>query len=158
MSPDQALFHVHLADAPFQAGVDAGRWGLNGEAGEIAWPHPILWVQSDDDLLAAGRVFLRFTVDGYPQTAPSACPWDVMSNCLLEHERWPKGPGNVTKVFNPNWNGGTALYAPCDRVAMAGHEIWKPQFPNVWWQPGFSIVVYLGFVHSCLNRRKYAEV
>jgi len=68
----------------------------------------------------------------------------------------PKGLGNVTKVFNPEWNNGVALYAPCDRMAMPGHESWKPQFPNVWWQPGFTIVVYLDFVHSCLNRRKYA--
>ncbi len=156
MSPDAALFYAHLEEAPVQAGADAAKWGLAGDAVDIVWPHPIFWVQADEDLVAAGKVFLRFTVDGYPQTAPTACPWDTEKNSRLDSDLWPKGPGNVTKVFNPGWNNGVALYAPCDRMAMPGHEVWKPQFPNVWWQPGFTIVVYLDFIHSCLNRRKYA--
>ncbi len=156
MSPDEALFHAHLDSAPFQSGVDAGRWALHSEPSAIVWPHPIFWLQADEDLIAAGKLFLRFTVDGYPQAAPSACPWDMEKNCRLDPALWPKGPGNVTKVFNPNWNNGVALYAPCDRLAMPGHESWKPQFPGVWWQPASTIVVYLDFVHSCLNRRKYA--
>lgn len=158
MSPDEALFRAHLNDAPFQAGVDAERWGLHGEVSQVAWPHPVLWVQADEDLIVSTKVFLRFAVDGYPQSAPTACPWDVDKNCRLDPAAWPKGPGNVTKVFNPGWNNGVALYAPCDRKAMPGHESWKPQFPNTWWQPAFTIVVYLEFVHSCLNRRKYADV
>ena len=156
MSPDEALFHAHLEDAPFQAGVDSGKWALHGEQADLAWPRPVFWVLADDDLLAAGKLFLRFTVDGYPQNAPTACPWDIEKNCRLDPTLWPKGPGNVSKVFNPTWNNGVALYAPCDRMAMPNHEVWKPQFPNVWWQPSYTIVVYLDFVHSCLNRRKYA--
>lgn len=155
MSPDEALFRSHLEDAPFLAGVDAGQWALHGDLAENFWPHPIVWVKADEDLIAVGKVFLHFTVDGYPQTAPTACPWDITNNCRLDSALWPKGPGNVSKVFNPAWNNGVALYAPCDRIAMPGHESWRPQFPNVWWEPSRTIVVYLEFVHSCLNRRKY---
>ncbi len=64
---------------------------------------------------------------------------------------WPKGPGNISAVFNPNWNGGIALYAPCDRAAMAGHDAWKVKFPGWWWQSDFTIVKYLEFVHKCVN-------
>jgi hypothetical protein len=156
VSPDEALFHAQLEDAPFQAGVDAAKWGLHGEVANIAWPHPVFWVQSDEDLVAFGKVFLRFTADGYPQAAPTACPWDMEKNCRLDPALWPKGPGNVIRIFNPGWNNGVALYVPCDRMAMLGHESWKSQFPNVWWQPSCTIVVYLDFVHSYLNRRKYA--
>ncbi len=82
-----------------------------------------------------------------------------MGNSGLDYARWPKGPGNVSSVFNPNWpqlNSATALYAPCDRAAMPGHEGWKEQFPCVWWQPEFTIVVYLEFIHSILNKKRYA--
>jgi hypothetical protein len=158
VSPDEAIFRAHLNGAPFQSGVDAGRWAPHADPPAIVWPHPFFWVQADEDLIAAGRVFLRFTVDGYPQNAPTACPWDVEKHCRLDPSAWPKGPGNVTKVFNPGWNNGIALYAPCDRLAMPGHESWKMQFPNTWWEPAFTIAVYLEFVHSCLNRRKYADI
>lgn len=156
MRPDEAIFHAHLEEAPFQAGADAGRWGLLGTSADIAWPHPVIWVEADRETMHAGRVYLRFDASGYPQSAPTACPWDSEKNCRLDPAAWPNGPGNVSKVFNPGWNNGTALYAPCDRVAMAGHESWQPQFPSVWWQPSFNIAVYLDFIHSCLNRSKYA--
>ena len=156
MSPDEAVFRDHIEDAPFQAGVDISKWGFHGGTAEIIWPHPIFWVGADADLISGGRVFLRFTTDGYPQAAPTACPWDIERNSRLDPALWPTGPGSVAKVFNPNWNNGVALYAPCDRLAMSGHESWKTQFPSVWWGQSSTIVVYLEFVHSCLNRRKYS--
>jgi hypothetical protein len=151
MKPDESLFKAHLEEAPFLAGVDAGKWNLHGGAKDIVWPHPIMWVAADKAIMPAGRVFLKFTVDGYSATAPTACPWDVEKNCRLENAAYPKVPGKFARVFRTDWNGGVALYAPCDRLAMPGHETWKQQFPFWWWEPHFTIVKYLTFVHRCLN-------
>ena len=153
MSPDEAIFRAHLAAAAFQDGLDRGRWGE--VEGTLAWPSAILWVAADAALAPSGRLHLRFTLDGYPQQAPTALPWDAASNAPLATPLWPKGAGNVSQVFAPHWNG-SALYLPCDRIAMIGHQPWSQQFPELWWQPHFTIVVYLAFVHGVLNQQKYA--
>ncbi len=155
MSPDEAVFRAHVAAPAFQDGLDRGRWGLLEPNGPWIWPHVILWVPADLALLPAGRLYLRFTLDRYPQQAPTACPWDVEKNMIMPRALWPKGPGNVTEVFGSNFSQ-IGLYAPCDRVAMVNHAQWKTTFPDLWWQPHFTIVVYLDFVHQVLNRQKYA--
>jgi hypothetical protein len=151
MKPDECLFKAHLGEAPFQSGADAGKWGLHDEVAQIVWPHPILWVDGAKTIVPAGRVYLRFTADGYSALAPTACPWSAEKNARLENGLWPKIPGKFAKVFRLDWNNGTALYAPCDRVAMSDHQQWKHQFPSWWWQPHFTIVKYLRIVHQCLN-------
>lgn len=155
MTPDESLFKAHLEEAPFQSGVDAGRWGLQGEVNDIVWPNPVLWVAADKAIMPNARIFLKFTADGYSATAPTSCPWDIGKNLRLEDPLWPKLSGKFAKVFRHDWNVRNALYAPCDRLAMAGHEHWKQQFPFWWWQPHFSIVKYLAFVHMCLNPTRY---
>jgi hypothetical protein len=147
MSPDEAIFRDHLTGAPFQSGADAGKWALQGQ---IAWPTAVFWIQSATRFVAAGRVLLKFDLQNYPQLAPTASPWDDEKHDLLNPEVWPKGPGNVSAVFNPRWNP-RALYAPCDRVAMQGHEAWMTKFPQWWWNSSFTFVHYLEFVHRCLN-------
>ncbi len=151
MKPDQSLFMAHLEEAPFQSGVDAGRWGVVGKAEEISWPHPIIWIAGNKSVVSGSKIYLRFTVDSYPETAPTACPWDVQKNARLELSHWPKVTGKLARVFRIDWNGVVALYAPCDTVAMPGHEIWKQQFPKSWWQSSFTIEKCLSFVHLCLN-------
>jgi len=151
MKPDECILKSHLEEAPFLAGVDAGKWALCGEAEAIVWPMPIFWIRADQAVLPAGRIFLRFNMENYPQIAPTACPWNAEKNIRLEFALWPKGPGNIAAVFNPNWNGGTALYAPCDRMAMAGHDAWQAKFPEWWWQSHFTIAKYLEFIHKCTN-------
>jgi len=155
MKPDQSLFIAHLEGASFQSGVDTGKWGLSGATADIVWPHPIIWVAADAVCMPQGRVFLRFTLDSYPSIAPTACPWNPGTNSQLAHNLYPKVTGKFQRVFRTDWNGGTALYAPCDRTAMAGHETWKQQFPYWWWKPEFTIVKYLSFVHQCLNPFRY---
>ena len=157
MKPDESLFKAHLEGAPFQSGLDAGKWGLHGEAKDIVWPHPILWVAADKSAVTAARICLRFTADGYSAQAPTACPWDVVKNLRLENALWPKLSGKFAKVFRHDWQIKDALYAPCDRAAMSGHEGWKQQFPFWWWQPHFTIVKYLGFVHHCLNPLRHED-
>ena len=151
MKPDQSLFMAHLEGAPFQSGVDAGKWGLPGAATDIVWPNPIMWVAGDSKLVPQGKLFLRFTVDNYPVLAPTACPWDIGTNTKLAGHLYPKLSGKFQRVFRTDWNAGNSLYAPCDRMAMAGHEQWKQVYPYWWWTAEFTIVKYLAFVHLCLN-------
>lgn len=155
MTPEETLFRAHLEDVPFRSGVDRGRWGLPDGA-EIVWPHCILWVQCEPRFYAPGRVCLRFELTGYPSTAPNSVPWDGEKNEVLPNEKWPKGHGHVSKVFNPGWNS-RALYAPCDGVAMAGHEPWKTAQSQWWWTADSEITLYLEFVHRCLNPLDYAK-
>ena len=150
-APDLCLFKLHLEGAPFLTGVDVGQWGLVADDELASWPYCRIWVRSDPRYKASGKVVLRVQADNYPASAPTACPWDTDTNARLKNELWPKGPRNVSAVFNPAWNGGVALYAPCDRMAMPGHEPWQQAFPQWWWTPKHTIVEYLTFVFRCLN-------
>ena len=110
---------------------------------------PDTLVRSDKRIQPNGRIYLRFNIDNYPQLAPTGCPWEIDTNAKLAPALWPKG-GAISTVFNPSWNDH-ALYAPCDRLAMQGHEAWRTLSPQWWWQPTFTIIKYLEFVHVCLN-------
>jgi len=157
MKPDQSLFLSHLEGAPYKSGVDAGKWGLSGVPAEIIWPNPIFWIAADSSIVPNGKIYLRFTVDGYPTLAPSACPWDIETNTRLANHLYPRISGKFSLVFRTDWSGGNALYAPCDRGAMSGHEPWKQQYPYWWWLPHFTIVKYLAFVHLVLNPKRYED-
>ena len=149
-SPDYCLFKNHLEGAPVLAGADEGRWGFVASESMQDWPRCKLWVRCDPRFQAEGKVVLRFQADNYPASAPTAQPWNEQANAPLGAAEWPKGPGNVSKVFNPGWNA-TALYAPCDRTAMVGHDAWKQVFPQWWWTPDHTVVDYLTFVFRVLN-------
>lgn len=149
MKPNETLLMAHLGSAPFLAGVDSGKWGLHGTPETVNLSFPVIWVRGDKRFVPEGRVHLRFDTADYSQQAPTACPWDVKENRQLAPVLWPRGDG-VSVVFNPAWNAG-ALYAPCDRVAMQGHDTWRGLCPQWWWQSSFTIVRYLEFVYACLN-------
>lgn len=154
---DEALFRSHLEDVAFRSGLDRGRWGFPSGEPDITWPHCIIWVQADTRFAESGRVTVRFTLDGYTATPPAAVPWDTNTNTTVEHDKWPKGSGNVSAVFRPKWKD-TGLYCPCDRIAQPGHEDpWKtqPGMSQWWWTADSSITLYLEFLHRCLNPREY---
>lgn len=153
MKPNESLFKAHVEGAPFQAGFDVGKWGIHGSLETVDWTFPVIWVRADKRVIQDGRVYLKFNTDNYPQQAPTACPWDINSDVKLAPALWPKG-GNVSTVFNPAWKDH-ALYAPCDRIAMQGHEAWIGLCPQWWWQSSFTIVRYLEFVYVCLNPSDY---
>ena len=156
MKPEHIIFLAHLESAAFQEGVDKGRWGMCVPPESIAWPHVIIWVSADTQVMAGGRVNLRFDLEGYPLKAPTACPWDLEKGAALDPEKWPRGRPQVEGVFKPGWNQ-TALYLPCDRKATDGgsHAGWASTIPSLWWKPDFTVVKYLDFVHGCLNRQQY---
>lgn len=150
MEPDEALFRAHSREAAFQSGVDRGRWGFAESDPPAEWPYQLIWIESAKQFVPSGRLTLRFTLDEYPVKAPTAAPWNQSKQQALLPNEWPKSEGNVSKVFNPGWNS-SALYAPCDRIAMQGHDAWKTAQAYWWWTDEKTIVLYLEFVHRCLN-------
>lgn len=154
MSPDKEIFDIHVAGAGFQAGADQGMWGICNDGTE--WPHVVMWVGAAPKAGATDRFYFRFTLDGYPASAPSACPWDMGKNTPLENSKWPSG-GPVTKsIFNPAWNAG-ALYCPLDRIAIPGHPNWPADYPDLLWRPAFRIERYLHYIHHNLNSGDYGR-
>lgn len=157
MTPDEAAFKAHVEEPPFLEGIDRGKWGLHGVTSAIVWPIATIWVGADAKPGWPDRFFFRFDLAGYPNQAPTAGPWDIGSNARLPNDRWPRGPRFVSKVFNPGWNGGVALYLPCDRLAMNGHDHWKSVHPGDWWQPSHTIVKYLTCVYQLLHLQDYVN-
>lgn len=154
MTPEEKAVRSHIAEANFQIGVDEGRWGIEKE---YPWPFVLIWVKAASKTGCPDKYCFRFDLTGYPSAAPTACPWDAESDKRLDNQLWPKGGNHVASVFNPGWNGGIALYAPCDRIAIPGHGQWATKFPHLWWRSDFKIIVYLNFLYQLLNSPEYAS-
>ncbi|MDI1233378.1 MAG: hypothetical protein PSX81_03740 [bacterium] len=157
MSIDLLTFRKDLEEANFQIGIDKGMWNVADENLQCStWPKVIIWIKAASKNDGPERYYFNFDLTGYPNTAPTCCPWSSVKDERLPDELWPKGIKVVSSVFNPGWNK-TALYAPCDRVAMIGHENWKSEFPHLWWNPSFTIEKYLNFLYRILNSSDYAN-
>jgi hypothetical protein len=154
MGADSEMFWAHAELPEFQAGLDNGYWGLLQEKDAIEWPKVLIWVRAVAKANCPDRYVFRFDLAGYPQQAPTACPWDTATNVALDSGRWPRGSRQVAKVFNPGWRSN-ALYAPCDREAMTDHDHWRQVHRGLWWESTFTMVVYLQFIHHLLNSEDY---
>jgi hypothetical protein len=148
-APDERAFRADVAKAKFRIGQMEGRWRLAG----ITWPFALIGVTAKD-----GREYvLRFHCADYPQTPPTAGPWDSERDGILAFDRWPRSSGGrVGAVFNTGWKSGSALYLPCDRESIAGHENWRTEMPSKIWRPSSGIVQYLEIVHELLHCRDYS--
>lgn len=151
MAPDEKALQADLAKATFRLGVAEGRWSLLG----IAWPHVLIAVTARD-----GRQFtLRFNCSGFPASPPTAGLWDMKRNAIPEEPDWPRSRGGrgsrLGAVFRRDWKNGTALYLPCDREAIAGHDNWRTEMPSKIWRPADGITQYLELVHELLNSHDY---
>lgn len=148
MLPDERAFRADVDRPAFRLGAIEGRWELHG----ITWPHALISVKARD-----GRGYtLRFNVAGYPDAPPTAGPWNLDRNAPLEHHLWPKSQGGrVGAVFRTDWKGGSALYLPCDREAIQGHDHWRTEMPSKIWRPSAGVVQYLELVHDLLSSRDY---
>ena len=155
MSPDNIIFNAHVAGGNFQTGLAQGMWGFPALPGDLPWPYAVLWVKAADKKDAPEKYFFRFTLDGYPTTPPSACPWDNDKAQILDPALWPRGGPVTMSIFNPGWKS-FALYTPLDRVAQDGHGEWMNKHPSLWWTPKFQITDYLNFLHRNLNSSDYA--
>jgi len=148
-APDERAFQADLEKARFRLGQVENRWRLVS----IAWPFVLIGVTAKD-----GREYvLRFHCAGYPQTPPTAGPWDVERNAILAFDHWPRSHGGrVGSVFRTGWKNGSALYLPCDRESIAGHDNWRTEMPSKIWSPVAGIVQYLELVYELLSCRDYA--
>lgn len=149
MGPDEAAFRADVAKATFVLGQAEGRWVLL----QITWPAALISVRAKD-----GRYFcMRFEVSGYPQTPPTGRLWDAKSDAPLAFNKWPNhNGGRLAAVFRKDWKGGSALYLPCDRESIAGHDNWRVEMPSKIWSPSVGITHYLELVHELLNCRDYS--
>ena len=146
--PDERAFRADIGKPAFRLAQAEGRWHLVG----IVWPHVLIAVTAAD-----GRAYvLRFNCAGYPQQPPTGGPWDPEKNTILPVALWPRNKGGrLGTVFRPDWKGGTALYLPCDRESIAGHDNWRHELPSKIWRPAAGINQYLELVHELLNCADY---
>jgi hypothetical protein len=149
MNPDEMALRADLAKPAFRAGVAEERWRLVS----IDWPHAQIAVTAKD-----GREYtLRFNCANFPEAPPTAGLWDTGRNAQLASDLWPRSKGGrLGAVFRPDWKGASALYLPCDRESIAGHDNWRSEMPSKIWRPSAGIVQYLELVHELLNSRDYS--
>jgi hypothetical protein len=147
LSLDERVLRLHLKSGRFLSGVACGRWRFVS----LKWPHLIVAIPARDGV----EYGFRFECTGYPRAAATARPWDLTADAPLPTNRWPKGRGRVSLAFNPGWKKGTALYLPCDRLAIEGHGNWRHEHPALLWDAAKGICKYLGIIHELLNSSDY---
>ena len=148
IGPDQRAFEADVAKAEFLLGKREGRWRLVC----AEWPFVFIGIFAKD----RREYVLRMNCAGYPHTAPTAGPWNLSTNTCLEFHLWPQGKGGrVSAVFRTDWKNGSALYLPCDRESVVGHENWFHEMPSKIWRPNEGIIQYLEIVHELLHSRDY---
>jgi hypothetical protein len=149
MAPDERAFRGNLEGALFRLGVLEGRWELVS----ITWPIAIIAVMAKDQ-----RAYeLRFDLTGFPDAAPTARLWSSANGAPLAQNKWPRSAGGrLGTVFRADWKGGSALYLPCDRESIAGHDHWRTEMPAKIWKASVGITHYLELVHELLHCRDYS--
>lgn len=149
IGPDQRAFEADVAKAAFRLGAVEGRWRIV----KIEWPFAFVAVVAKD----AREFVLRLNCSGYPQLPPTGGPWDLERDQVLAFGDWPQGKGGrVSAVFRTDWKYGTALYLPCDRESIKGHDGWRQQMPSKVWRPSDGVVQYLEQVYELLHCGDYA--
>jgi hypothetical protein len=149
-TPDERAFRADVAKAAFRVGEVDGRWRLVN----VIWPVALIGITAKD-----GREYvLRFDCSGYPVAPPTARLWDANRGAPLLPEFWPRNQGGrLGAVFRQDWKDGSALYLPCDRTSIDGHENWRTEMPSKIWRPSTGVIQYLELVHELLHCRDYAS-
>lgn len=143
----QRALESHLEMAPYLLGEVNGRWKFR----RIDWPFALFEVFARD-----GRPYtIRLECDDYPGM-PTGAFWDAQRNCWLAPNRWPRAGARFGAALRSDWQGGTALYIPCDRRSIAGHEQWLQLHPAWAWDPSVGVARYLEVVWTMLNGDDYA--
>ncbi len=152
MRPDLFQFLEHLKSAEFQIGVDEAKWGvLESDPERLKWPLVYIWVAAERKQNAPDKYYFRFDLNGYPETPPTGCFWNMEKDSMLPVSERPNGKARANSVFLSGFSDSNCLYCPFDRLAQIQHENWKTEYPDIWWRPTFSIVKYLDFIHDLLN-------
>ena len=154
MAPDERALRSHLERPAFVEGLARGRWRVMGQ---VDWPHVLVAVSAAPRDNGPPEFFLRFNLDGYPASAPTATPWDPETSDKLELDRRPKGEV-VGHIFRTDWEEGDALYAPFDRVALKRHPAWSQKYQGQAWDPSKDLAWVLRQLHRLLNDDLYLGV
>ena len=125
--------------------------------GDIDWPVVLIAVAAAPRARSSSEYALRFDLAGYPETAPTATPWNPTTGGILEQELRPKGE-RVGHVFRTNWEDGKALYAPFDRVALNSHSSWRTKYPRRAWDSSKDLTWLLQIIHEMLNNDDYIGI
>lgn len=153
-APDERAFREHVTSAHFLDGVQRGKWRI---VGELEWPHVVIAVAAANRCGATREFFLRIDAAGYPVLPPTFMPWDPVARGVLHADRRPQG-GRAAEVFRSDWEGGKALYAPFDRVALRAHGDWAQRHSPDAWNPQKGLTRALQLVHEYLNEDGYRDV
>lgn len=148
MAPDEQSLRADLASARFLSGEDRNRWQFK----KLEWPFAYINVIARD----RREYTLRLDCSGFPTTPPTGTFWDLSMNSKLTFDKWPQGGERLQLAFKPGWKNGDALYIPCDRESIVGHDCWFAQYPQLIWKPAKGISHYLEVVHELLQSRDYA--
>lgn len=148
MAPDEQSLRADLASARFLSGEDRNRWQFK----KLEWPFAYINVIARD----RREYTLRLDCSGFPTTPPTGTFWDLSTHSKLTFDKWPQGGERLQLAFKPGWKNGDALYIPCDRESIVGHDCWFAQYPQLIWKPVKGISHYLEVVHELLQSRDYA--
>lgn len=148
MAPDEQSLRADLASARFLSGEDRNRWQFK----KLEWPFAYINVIARD----RREYTLRLDCSGFPTTPPTGTFWDLSTTSKLTFDKWPQGGERLQLAFKPGWKNGDALYIPCDRESIVGHDCWFAQYPQLIWKPVKGITHYLEVVHELLQSRDYA--
>jgi hypothetical protein len=149
-TPDERTFRQHLAGGAFLRGAARGRWRLVN----VTWPYAVIAVSATPRTGSPTEYGFSFELTNYPQVPPTGRPWNLELNQPLETTRWPTGRSRLAAAFNPGWNP-QAIYIPCDRLAIQGHDGWVSLHPSMIWRPTSEITHYLSILHELLNSGDY---
>jgi hypothetical protein len=143
LNAEEQALRDHLRSAPFLSGEDESRWRLR----EVRWPYVLVDARTYYDQWFT----LRLRCDGYPRQAPTGGFWDTASDAPLAAARWPRAQINCGQALRTDWQGGTALYIPCDRQSISGHDQWMQLYPAWLWDPSIGLIRYLTVVSTLLR-------
>lgn len=148
--PDQRAF-LRAANVPsFLAGVYRGDWRIDS----VDWPKVQITIAAAPRHGAPEAFTLRCDLTNYPADAPTATPWDPAADRLLPACKRPKGE-RIGLVFRVDWEQGQALYAPYDRVALAGHPGWVTEHPLYVWTGRQDLTWWVERIWDLLNGDDY---
>ena len=143
MAPDQQALSADLTSARFLSGEDRNRWKLQ----KVEWPYLYVTVNAHD----THDFTLRLNCNGFPSVPPTGTFWNLAANIRLDFTQWPRGSERLSLAFRSDWKNGNALYIPCDRESIEGHDGWVTQYPQLIWNPTKGISHYLEIVHDLLQ-------
>jgi hypothetical protein len=151
--PDQRAFEADANAPTFLAGLYRGDWNIDS----VSWPSVQITIAAAPREGAPSSFTLRCDLTNYPAQAPTATPWDPDTDTLLAQSKRPKGE-RVGMVFRSDWEQGRALYAPYDRVALAGHPGWATDHPRYMWTGAQDLAWWVERIYDLLNRDDYEGI